>query len=362
VLKPAPGIRRNTSHELADHAVEVRGDRRAAHLVTLQSARLRRRGPAHDAGGGHADARDDPVAAGRRLPSKRTVLRDTRGEIDNVRHLHGRAGSGLGLSRPKKGVHRWHRLRVHAPELLLCRKVDARCAGAAKPVKDRCALQPAYGQAQVADGDRRDREVEGRCDQRPHRGAQVGPVDGDVAQRYGGAVLHRCQRAGQPHRGVAEIQGQRLKRHRCVKKEIQSERFRREFDGRRDARTGQVCRKAVDLRFARNARGTGPCAVLRGHGIRDHRHVLDGLGVTGRFAVERRSARDAGFGAHEIAHALLGGHPRPARLAPAGAVEHADADADPVAFANGELHKLPPRGAENRHGPLRNAIADNVAD
>ncbi len=170
----------------------------------------------------------------------------------------------------------------------------------------RCAFESAHGQAQVTGGDGREREIERRCDQRPHSGGEARPVNGDVAQRSGGAVLHRCQRTGQPHRRVTKIQRQRLERHGGVKIEVQGERLGRELDGRRAICAGQAGCKAVDLRLAHDTRGTCQRVVLRGHGIRDHRYLLDGLGVTGRFAVEGRSARDAGFGTDEVAHALLG--------------------------------------------------------
>jgi len=59
---------------------------------------------------------------------------------------------------------------------------------------------------------------------------------------------------------------------------------------------------------------------------------------------------------------LFGFDPRPAGLAPAGAVEHADVHAGATALADGVLDEPPPLGSEHLDGASRHVVEEDVAD
>ena len=92
---------------------------------------------------------------------------------------------------------------------------------------------------------------------------------------------------------------------------------------------------------ARRVRGDGVGVRLR-RGKREHRDVLKLRVRRHELARKILRASDVRFRNGNVAHRLVGPHPRPAGLAPAGAVEHPDVDADAPALADGVVNQLPP--------------------
>ncbi len=344
--------------------------RAAVHLVDLEALALGRSRRVARSRRRHPGPEDHPFAR-RHVPSQRAVGGDCAREI-----LHCRSRDGevlrirLGLRRPEIRVPHGKRRRVHLPELLLDEVLEPRGPRQANFGKRALVRDAGEDEAPALRGRRRKRHRRRALRHGADVDGHVGAVEVERPNAREGAVAARGEKlAGARPGRLRRVERETARARRLGKLDIDREGVRAAAGvaWKRELGVERTVEESLDARrrgCARDARRAGADGVRVGARRRERRDrdLLKRLLGSGQLPLETRRARDARLRRHEVAHRLAGFDPRPARLAPARAVEHADADARTAALADGVLDELPPLVAEHLHPAGRDVVEEDVAD
>ncbi len=203
----------------------------------------------------------------------------------------------------------------------------------------------------------------GRTDQRSHGLHQIRAIEFQIPDLLRFAIGDNLQLTIELDLRASPVHDQRLKARGHRKMKINDKGL-----GCEGAvllalgRSAQQIRKSLDLDIGFHACGTDHDTFQVGDWVRDHADILNSLLMLIQHLVKGRSSPDPRIRADQIAHALLGFHPRSARLAPARPIKHADTHAQAISLFDGERNQLPPFRAQNCDITLRDAIADDMTD